>query len=97
MQSFKIINSPNRESQEPNDTLHTSRTGISGQIFFELFQYVVGDTNKNNGLSSQFLNDTGATCSFINRETFREIKKSQSLVVMPREKLPLAANDLPCP
>ena len=61
-------------------------------IFFELFQYAVGDTNKNNGLSTQFLIDTGATCSIINCDTFTEIEKIQPLVVMPLEKSPLAAN-----
>ena len=56
-------------------------------------QYAVGDTNgKNNGLSTQFPNDTGATCSIISCETFVEIEKNQPLVVMPLEKSPLAAN-----
>ena len=61
-------------------------------FFIELFQYAVGDTNKNNGLSTQFLIDTGATCSIINCDTFTEIKKIQPLVVMPLEKSPLDAN-----
>ena len=62
-------------------------------IFFtELFHLAVGDTNKNNGLSAQFLIDTGATCSIINCDTFEEIEKIQPLVVMPLEKSPLAAN-----
>ena len=61
-------------------------------FFIELFQYTVGDTNKNNGLSTQFLIDTGATCSNINCDTFTEIKKIQPIVVMPLEKSPLAAN-----
>ena len=93
MQSFKLIKSPNQESEDPNDFPHTSRAGMPGQHFFiESFQYAVGDTNKNNGLSTQFLIDTGATCSIINCDTFTEIEKIQPLVVMPLEKSPLAAN-----
>ena len=93
MQSFKLIKSPNQESEDPNDIPHTSRAGMPAQQFFiELFQYAVGDTNKNNGLSTQFLIDTGATCSIINCDTFTEIEKIQPLVVMPLEKSPLAAN-----
>ena len=66
---------------------------MPGQHFFiDIFQYSVGDTNKNNGLSTQFLIDTGATCSIINCDTFTEIEKIQPLVVMPLEKSPLAAN-----
>ena len=66
---------------------------MPGQHFFiELFQYAVGDTNKNNGLSTQFLIDTGAMCSISNCDTFTEIEKIQPLVVMPLEKSPLAAN-----
>ena len=91
MQSFKLIKSPNQKSEDPNDTSHTSRAGMPGQHFFiELFQYAVGDTNKNNGF--QFLIDTGATCSIINCDTFAETEKNQPLVVMPLEKSPLAAN-----
>ena len=33
MQSFKIIKSPNQESDEPNDIPHISRAGMPGQIF----------------------------------------------------------------
>ena len=66
---------------------------MPGQKFFiELFQYAVGDTNKYNGLSTQFLIDTGATCSIINCDTFTEIEKNQPLVVMPLEKSYLTAN-----
>ena len=93
MQSFKLIKSPNQQSEESNETPHIPTAGTSGQHFYiELFQYAVGDKNKNNGLSTQFLIDTGATCSIINRETFTEINKIQPLVVTPLEKSPLAAN-----
>ena len=62
MQSFKLIRSPNQESEDPKDTPHTSRVGMPGQHFFiELFQFAVGDTIKTNGLSTLFLIDTGAT------------------------------------
>ena len=57
-----------------------------------MFQSAVGDTNKNNGLSFGFLIDTGATCSIINCDIFAEIENIQPLVVMPLEKLLLAAN-----
>ena len=93
MQSFKLIKSPNQESEDPNDIPPISRAGMPGQHFFiEIFQYAVGDTNKNNGPSTQFLIDTGATCSIINCVTFTKIEKIQLLVVMPLEKSPLAAN-----
>ena len=92
MQSFKLIKSPNQENEDPNDTPHTSRAGMPGQHFLiELFQYAVGDTKKNIGLSTQFLIDTGATCSNINYDTLTENEKIQPLVVMPLEKSPLAA------
>ena len=93
MQSFTLIKSPNQESEDPNDTPHTSRAGMPGQHFFiELFQYAVGDTNKNNGFSTQFPIDTGATCSIINCGTFTEIEKTQPLIVKLLEKSLLAAN-----
>ena len=93
MQPFKLIKSPNHENEDPNDTSHTSRAGMPGQHFFiELFQYAVGDTNKNIGFSTQFLIDSGASCSIINCDTFTEIEKVQPLVVMPLEKSLLAAD-----
>ena len=93
MQSFKLIKSSNQESEDPNDIPHKSRAGTPGQHFFiELFQYAVGNTNKNNGHSTQFLIDTGEICSIINCDTFTETEKIQPLVVMPLEKSPLAAN-----
>ena len=86
MQSFKLIKSLNQESEEPNDTPHTFRAGMLGQLFFiELFQYAVGDTYQNNRLGTQMLVDTVAICSFINSYTFTEIEKIQPLVVTPLE------------
>ena len=94
MQSFKLIKSPNQESEDPNDTPHTSGAGMPGQHFsIELFQYAVLDTNKNNGLSTQFLIDTGATCSIIDCDTFTEIEKNQRTFVMLLENSALAANE----
>ena len=88
MQSFKLIKSPNQESEDPNDIPHTSRAGMPGQHFFiELFQYAVGDTNKNNGLSTQFLIDTGATCSIINCDTFTEIEKNSTISCKASRKI----------
>ena len=93
MQSFKPIKYLNQESDESIETPQTSRAGMPGQHFFiQLFQYAVVDTIKNDGLSTQFLFDTGATCSIVNCDTFTEIEKLQPLVVMPLEKLPLATN-----
>ena len=93
MESLKLIKSPNQEIEDPKNTSHTSRAGMPGQLFLtEFFQYAVGDTNKNNGLSTRFLIETGATCSFINCDTFAEIEKFQLLVVMPLQKSLLAAN-----
>ena len=92
MQSLKLIKSPNQESEDPKDT-HTSRArNLSQHFFIEIFQYAVGDTYKNNDLSTQFMMDTGARCSIINCYAYTEIEKIQPLVVMPLEKSPLAAN-----
>ena len=92
MPFFKIIKSPNQQSEESNDTPHVPTAGMSGQHFYkELFQNAVGD-KKNNGLSTQFLIDAGATYSIINSETFTEVNTIQPLVVSPLEKSPLAAN-----
>ena len=93
MQSFKLIKSPNQGNEDPIDTLHTSRAGMPGEHFFiGIFQYAVGDTNQKNGLSTQFLIDTGTTCSIINCDTFAEIETIQPLVDVPLEQSPLAAN-----
>ena len=93
MQSFKLIKSLNQGSEDPNDTLHTSRAAMAGkQFFIDLFQYAVGDTIKNNGFRTQFFINTGATGSIINCDIFAEIKKIQPLVIMLLEKSPLAAN-----
>ena len=66
---------------------------MPGQHFFiDLFQYAIGDTNKNIGLSTQFFIDIGAMCSINNCDTIAEIEKIQPIVVMALEKSPLAAN-----
>ena len=84
MQSSKLTESLNQESEEPRDTPHISRAGMRGHFpFFELFQYAVGRTNKTIGLSTQFLIDTGATNSIINCNTFTENEQTPPLVVMP--------------
>ena len=93
MQSLKLIKSLNQASEDPNDTPHTARAGMPGQHFLiELLQYAVGDTNKNNGLSTQFPIDTGATCSIINCDTFAETEKIQQLFVMPLETITFGCN-----
>ena len=93
MQSFKLSKSPNQECEDENDTPQSTRAGMPGQQFLiELFQYAVGDRDENNGLSTQLLNDTGATCSIINCDTFTEIEKIQPLLVMLLDKSLLAAN-----
>ena len=93
MQSFELIKSPNQENEESNDTPHPSRAGMPDlQFFIELFQYAVGDTNKNNSHNTQFLIDTGATCSIINCDIFTEVEKIQRLVVVPLKKPLLGAN-----
>ena len=66
-------------------------------LIIELYQNTVGDTNKNNGRSSQFLIDTGATSSIIISDTFTEIEKIQPLVFLPPEKSPLVANGFAMP
>ena len=64
-----------KETEDQKDTPHISRAGMPRQTFlYELFQYAVGDTNKNKGLSTQFLIDTGAACSIINCDTLAEIE-----------------------
>ena len=93
MQSFTLVNSQNQKSEDPNGTPPTFRAGFPSQHFsIELYQYAVGDTNKNIRLSNQFLIDIGATCSLINCDTFAEIEKIQSIVAMPLQKSPLAAD-----
>ena len=94
MQPFKQI----KEVAESNDTPHTSRAGTPSQQFLnEIFEYTVGDTNQNIGLSTQSFIDTGATRSIINCETFTKIEKFQPLVVMPLGKSTLAANGYSMP
>ena len=44
-----------------------------------MYIHAVGDSNNNNGFESQFLVDTGATCSFINFDFLQELK---SLIVV---------------
>ena len=61
-------------------------------IFLLNYSNTPSERNKNNCLSTQFLIDTGATCSIINCDTFTEIEKTEPLVVMPHEKSPLAPN-----
>ena len=82
---------PSQESGEPKDTPQTSRAELSDQHFFiEVYQNAVGDTIKNNDLSTQCFNDTGATCSNSNCDTLTVIEKTQPLVLMLLEKSALA-------
>ena len=93
MQSFKLIKSTNQQSEDPIDTPHTSRAGRPANTFLLNYSNTPSETQiRILVLSTQFLIDTGATCSFINCDTFTEIEKIQPLVVMPLEKTPLAAN-----
>ena len=47
-------------------------------MYINLFEHPVGDKIKNNGLETQFLVDTGATCSRLNYDTYLEYAKIQS-------------------
>ena len=44
MQSFKLIKSPNQESEEPNDSPHTSGAGMPGQHFLLNFSNTPSET-----------------------------------------------------
>ena len=93
MQTLKLIKYPNQQIEEPIDSPHNARAGMHSQNFLiENFQYATGETIKIIALSTQFLNDTGPTCSPINCDTFGEIEKNHSLIVMPLKKSPSPPN-----
>ena len=76
MQSFRVIKSPNQESEVSNDTPHTSGAETPSQHFLtEIFQYVVGDTNKNNGPSTQFF------VFFVFRSFFSEFNPTEVMLL----------------
>ena len=49
-------------------------------MYIKLYQHPVGD-KKNNGLETQFLLDTGATCSLINFDSYEQYCKKQPLTL----------------
>ena len=75
MQSFTLLKTLNQKCEEPNGTPYSIRALIPGQQF-SIDIYPIGDTNRNNGLSTHFLFDIRTTCSIINCVTNTEIKKT---------------------
>ena len=61
-------------------------------MYFNLYQHPVGDKNKNNGLETQFLVDTGATCSLLNYDTYLEYAKIQKLTLTKAQSNTFAVN-----
>ena len=55
-----------------------------------LYQHPVGDKNKNNGLETQFLVDTGATCSLLNYDNYLEYAKLQKLTLTKAQSITIA-------
>ena len=61
-------------------------------MYINLYQHLVGDKNKNNGLETQFLVDTGATCSLLNYDTYLEYAKIQKLTLTKAQSKTFAVN-----
>ena len=68
------------------------------QLYNNFYQHPVGDKNKNNGMETQFLLETGATCSLIKFGSYEKYCKIQPLqlnksrsntVAVNREKIKL--------
>ena len=59
-------------------------------MFFNLYQHPVED--KNNTLESQFLVDTGATCSLLNYDTHFECAKIHKLTLTKAQSKTFAVN-----
>ena len=61
-------------------------------MYINLFQQPVGDKNKNNGLETQFLLYTGATCSLINFDSYEHYCKIQPLQLNKSRSKKVAVN-----
>ena len=61
-------------------------------MYINLYQHPVGDKNKNNGLETQFLVDTGAICSLLNYDTYLEYAKIQKLTLTKAQSKTFAVN-----
>ena len=61
-------------------------------MYINLYQHPVGDKNKNNGLETQFLLDTGATCSLINFDNYEQYCKIQPLQLNKSRSNTVAVN-----
>ena len=66
-------------------------------LFVNLFQFPTGDMKKHSGayptgMETQFLIDTGATCSVINYPTFQQLSYLQPLTVVQSQRTTRAVN-----
>ena len=62
------------------------------QLYINLYQHPVGDKNKNNALETQFLLNTGATCSLINFDSYEQYCKIQPLQLNKSRSNTVAVN-----
>ena len=83
------LNQPN-QSPSPSEANNTNKN-INKHIYTNLYQ-PVGDKNKNNGLETQFLLDTGATSSIINYYTCNELCKTQKIDLVKIKTNTVAVN-----
>ena len=65
---------------------------FKSHIYINLYQHTVGDIKKHSGQETQFLLDTGATCSIINYRTFKELFFLQKVKLHERESRTVAVN-----
>ena len=61
----------------------TNQSKIS-RLSFNFFYFATGDTKKHSGLEIEFMLDTGASSSFINYRTFREICQTHQPITVKR-------------
>ena len=61
-------------------------------MYIKLYQHPVGDKNRNNGLETQILLDTGATCSLINFDSYEQYCKLQPLQLNKSRSNAVAVN-----
>ena len=69
----------------------TNSKASFSHIYINLYQSV-GDKNKNNGLETQFLLDTGASSSIFNYHTYTELCKTQHIEMKASKNHTLAVN-----
>ena len=71
---FKLIRSPSSTTNQSNNS----------RLSFNFFYFATGDTQKDSGLETEFMLDTGASSSIINYRTFWEICQTQYPITVKR-------------